>query len=87
MSQLTIDNNAIPIDGLEQQNLAEGATMAPTPEPTTNPKKVKSPVKKVASPEMGLAAQNSWARKAPAKYAPSIKGNKYAIALIQISSL
>jgi hypothetical protein len=42
--------------------------------------KVKSPVKKVASPKTGMAAQNSWVRKAPEKYVPSMKGNKYAIA-------
>ena len=34
---------------------------------------------------MGMAAQNSWVRKAPEKYAPSMKGNKYAITLTQIT--
>jgi hypothetical protein len=59
----------------------------PTDEPTTIPKKVKCPVKKVASPKTGIAAQKSRARKAPEKYVPSMRGNKYAIALIQITSL
>jgi hypothetical protein len=35
---------------------------------------------------MGMAAQNSHARKAPEKYVPSMKGDKYAIALTQITS-
>jgi hypothetical protein len=34
---------------------------------------------------MGMAAQNSWVRKASEMYVPSIKGNKYGIALIQIT--
>ncbi len=34
-----------------------------------------------------MAAQNSRARKAPAKYVPCIKGDKYAIELTQITSL
>jgi hypothetical protein len=74
------------IDGLEQQDPSEGTATFPTAEPTTSTKKVKSPVKKVASPKTGMAAQNSWARKAPEKYVPSMKGNKYAITLIQITS-
>jgi hypothetical protein len=57
----------------------------PTAELTTIPKKVKNPVKKVASPKVGMAARNSCARKAPEKYVPSMKGNKYAIALTQIT--
>jgi hypothetical protein len=59
----------------------------PTAEPTTSPKKVKSPVKKVASPKMGMAARNSQARKAPKKYVPIMKGNKFAIASTQITLL
>jgi hypothetical protein len=82
-----VDNNAIAIDGLEQQDPTEGAAAVPTAEPTTSPKKVKSPVKKAASPKTGMAAQNSQVRKAPEKYAPSMKGNKYAIVLTQITLL
>jgi hypothetical protein len=33
-----------------------------------------------------MAAQNSRARNVPEKYVPSMKGNKYAIALTQITS-
>ncbi len=57
----------------------------PTSEPTTSPKKVKSPGKRVASPKTEMAAQNSRVRKAPEKYVPSMKGNKYAIASTQIT--
>jgi hypothetical protein len=77
-----VDNNAIAIDGLKQ-----GITTLPNAEPPTIPKKAKSPAKKTASSKMGMAAQNSHARKAPEKYVPSMKGNKYAIALTQITSL
>jgi hypothetical protein len=87
-TNVPVDNNAIMIVGLKQQNPAEGATAVSTAEPTTSPKKVlNSPVNKVASPKMGMAAQHSWVRKAPEKYVPSMKGNKYAIALTQITSL
>jgi hypothetical protein len=84
-TNVPIDNNAIPIDDLKQQDPTEGAVMVLTAESTTSPKKVKSPVKKVASPKAGMAAQNSWVRKPPEKYASSMKGNKYAIALTQIT--
>ncbi len=84
-TNVPVDDNAILIDGLEQQDPTEGASAVPTSEPTTSPKKVKRPVKKAASPKMGMEAQNSWVRKAPEKYVPSMKGNKYAIALTQIT--
>jgi hypothetical protein len=58
-----------------------------TAEPTTNPKKVKCPVKKAASPKTGMAAQKSWAGNTPEKYFPSMKGNKYVISLTRITSL
>jgi hypothetical protein len=86
-TNVPVDNNAIAIDGHEQQDPSESAAVVPTAEPATSPNKVKSPVKKVASPKMGMAAQNSWVRKAPEKYVPSMKGNKYAIALTQITLL
>jgi hypothetical protein len=84
-TNVPVDHNAIGIDGLEQQDPTEGAAAVPTPELTTSPKKVKSLVKKVASPKTGMETQNPWVRKAPEKYVPSMKGNKYAIALTQIS--
>ena len=86
-TNVPVDDNAVAIDGLEQQDPTYGAAAVPTCDPTTSPKKVKSPVKKVVSPKMGMAAQNSWVRKAPEKYVPSMKGNMYAIALTQITSL
>ncbi len=82
-----VDNNAVAIDGLKQQDHTEGAAAVPTAEPTTSSKKAKSPAKKIAPPKMGMAARNSSARKAPEKYVPSIKGNKYAITLTQITLL
>ncbi len=82
-----VDNNAIAIDGLEQQDPTEGPAAVPTAEPNASPKKAKSPSKKVAPLKTEMAAQNSCARKAPEKYVPTMKGNKYVIALTQITSL
>ncbi len=79
-TDVPVDKNAIAIDDLEQQDPTEGAVMMPTAEPTTSPKKAKSPAKKTAPPKTGMAAQNSHTKKAPEKYVPSMKGNKYAIA-------
>ncbi len=84
-TNVPVDNNSIRIDGLEQQDSTEVTAAAPSTEPTTSPKKGKSLIKKVASPKTGMAAQNSQVRKAPEKYVPSMKGNKYAIALTQIT--
>jgi hypothetical protein len=86
-TDVLVDNNAIVINGLEQQDPTEGAAMVPTDGPTTSPKKARSPAKKIASSKTGMAAENSRARKAPKKYVPSMKGYKYAIALTQITSL
>jgi hypothetical protein len=86
-TDVTVDNNTIVIDSLEQQDPIEGTTTVPTAEPTTIPKKAKSPAKKTAPPKTGMAAQNSRARKAPQKHVPSMKGNKYAIALTLITLL
>ncbi len=80
-TNVPVKDNAIVIDGLKQQDPTNGAAALPTAEPTTSPKKVRSPVKKVESPKTGMAAQNSWVRKAHEKYTPSMKGNKYAVAL------
>jgi hypothetical protein len=84
-TNVPVDDNAIAIDGLKQQDPTEGAAKVPAAEPTTSPKKAKSPAKKTAPLKSGMAALNSRARKAPEKYAPSMKGNKYAIALTQIT--
>jgi hypothetical protein len=42
------------------------------------------PVKNAVSPKKGMAGRNARVRKQPEKYVPSMKGNKYAVALIQI---
>jgi hypothetical protein len=84
-TDVPVDVNAIVIDGFKQQDPIEGAATEPNAEPTTSPKKAKSPAKKTAPPKTGMAAQNSRARKAPEKYVPSMKGNKYAIALTKIT--
>ncbi len=86
-TNVPVDDSAIGIDGLDQQDPTEGAAAVPTAEPTSSPKKAKSPAKKTAPSKTGMAAQNSHARKAPEKYVPSMKGNKYAIVLTQITSL
>jgi hypothetical protein len=73
-TNVPVDINAIAIDGLEQQDPTEGAAAVPSAEPTTIPKKAKSPVKKIAPPKTGMAKQNSCGRKAPERYVPSMKG-------------
>jgi len=53
-TNVPVDNNDIAIDGLEQQDPTEGTAAVPHAEPTTIPKKVKSPAMKVASPKTGM---------------------------------
>jgi hypothetical protein len=55
-TDVPVDNNDIAIDGPKQQDPTVGAAVVPRAEPTTSPKKVKSPVKKAASPKTGMAA-------------------------------
>jgi hypothetical protein len=86
-TDVPVEDNTIVIDGLKHQDPTDGAAMVPFSEPTTSPKKVRSPVKKVASPRTGMATQNPCVGKAPEKYASSMKGNKYAVALTQPTSL
>jgi hypothetical protein len=40
-----------------------------------------------APPAQGMAARNARVRKPPEKYVPSMKGNKYAVAMTQIAAL
>ncbi len=84
-TNVLVDNKANAIDGLKQQDPIEGANAVPTAEPTTSPEKAKSPAKKIAPPKLEMAAQNSCARKAHEKYVPRMKGNKYAVALTQLT--
>jgi hypothetical protein len=41
-TDVPVDDNAIVVDGLKQQDPIEGAAMVPSAEPTTSPKKAKS---------------------------------------------
>ncbi len=87
-TDVPVDKDASAIDGLKQQDPTEGAAAVPNAEPISNLKKAKSPAKKTAPPKTGMAARNSHAKKAPEKYVPpNMKGNKYAIALTQITLL
>ena len=61
-------------DGLGQQNKETQAPPAmPVPEDP-------------ALPRQGMAACNARVRKPPEKYIPSMKGNKYAVAMTQIAA-
>jgi hypothetical protein len=88
-----VEDTAIAVDGLKQEDPTHDALMAPYAEPVTSPKTTRSPakarsqVKETADPRTGMAARNNRVRKAPKKYVPSTKGNKYAIVLTQITSL
>ena len=70
------------VDGLGQQDPSKRFDV-PTAEPTTVSKVSSSPAQAV-SPKKGIAACNVKLRKKPEKYVPSMKGNKYAVALTQI---
>ena len=88
-----VEDTAIAVDGLKQEDPTHGAPMAPNAEPATSPKKARSPakarspVKETADPRTGMAARNNRVRKAPEKYVPSMKGNKFANVRTQITSL
>ncbi len=62
-------------DGFGQQNKE---TQAPPAMPVP---------KDPAPPCQGMAAHNARVRKPPDKYVPSVKGNKYAVAMTQIAAL
>ena len=66
------------IDGLGQQDSSERFDV-PTAEPTTIPE-----VAQAVLPKKGMAVRNIRLRKQLEKYIPSMKGNKYAVALTQI---
>jgi hypothetical protein len=81
---------AEPEDGLAHQDPSkpEHLIMPPTEHPNVKPTtKVASnpiPVKNAVSPKKEMAGRNARVRKQPKKYAPSMKGNKYAVPLTQI---
>jgi hypothetical protein len=60
-------------DGLEQE--PQETSHEPTAAPVQDP----------APPSQGMAARNARVRKPPKNYVPTLKGNKYAVALTQIS--
>ncbi len=60
-------------------------TLSHSPTKTRSPAKAKSPENESANPRTGMSARNTQVRKAPEKYVLSMKGNKYAIALTQIT--
>ena len=74
-----VDSDYVPqelteVNGLGQQD--------PSAEPPTEPR-----VETLApSLKKGMAARNARNRKQPEKYVPSMKGNKYAVALTQIAA-
>jgi hypothetical protein len=51
-----------------------------------NQQAVAEPEMQAASPKEGMAACNTWNRKQPEKYIPSVQGNKYHVALGQITT-
>ena len=71
-------------DPIEPEHLITPPTDTPTVEPTTM---VRTPAEKTASPRKGMTAMTARVRNPPKTYVPSIKGNKYAIALTQIQTI
>jgi hypothetical protein len=51
-----------------------------------NQEAVTETVTQAESPKVGMAAHNACNRKQPEKYAPSMQGNKYQVALAQITT-
>ncbi len=51
-----------------------------------NQQAVAEPETQAASPKKGMVAHNTWNRKQPEKYVPSMQGNKYQVALAQITT-
>jgi hypothetical protein len=62
-------------DGLEQQDEVIPSVQIPTNLPEDP-----------APPSQGMAVRNTRVRKPPEKYIPSMKGNKYAVAMTQIAT-
>jgi hypothetical protein len=80
--------HAEPDDGLghqdpsEPERLITPPTEQPTIEPTTT--MAGTPAKQAVSPKTGMAVRNVRVRKQPEKYVPSMKGNRYTVAMTQI---
>ncbi len=78
-----VDSDYVPqelteVNGLGQQDPSAAPTEEPSAEPPTEPN--------APSPKKGMTARNARNRKQPEKYVPSMKGNKYAVALTQIAA-
>jgi hypothetical protein len=82
-----VDSDHVPqeitkVDGLGQQDPSK----APTEEPSTEPPTEPTVETHAPSPKKEMSAWNARNRKQPEKYAPSMKGNKFAVALTQIAA-
>jgi hypothetical protein len=78
-----VDSDYVPqelteVNGFGQQDPSAAPTEEPSAEPPTEPN--------APSPKKGMAARNARNRKQPEKYVPSMKGNKYDVALTQIAA-
>ncbi len=82
-----VDSDYVPqelteVDGLGQQDPSTAPTEEPSAEPPTEPR-----VETLApSPKKGMSERNARNRKQAEKYVHSMKGNKYVVALTQIST-
>jgi hypothetical protein len=82
-----VDSDYVPqeltkVDGLGQQD----PSTAPTEEPSAKPPTEPTVETHASSPKKRMAARNARNRKQPEKYAPSMQGNKYTVALTQIAA-
>jgi len=81
-----VDSDYVPqelteVNGLGQHDTRAAPTEEPSVEPITVPAVTHAP-----SPKKGMSAWNVRNRKQPEKYVPSMKGNKYLVALTQIAA-
>ncbi len=93
------DDNEIPGVPEESPDEPTGVEVDPEPNETnfdvqdglkqepqeTSHEPTAAPVQDPAPPSQGMAARNARVRKPPKNYVPTLKGNKYAVALTQIS--
>ncbi len=70
------------VNGLGQQD----TSAAPTEEPIVEPPTTLAVETHAPSPKKGMSARNARNRKQPEEYVPSMKGNKYPVALTQIAA-
>jgi len=71
-----VDSDYVPHELTEVNGLGQQ-------EPRAEPPRVET---LAPSPKKGMAARNARNRKQPEKYVPSMKGNKYTVALTQIAA-